>query len=1585
MSPDALAEFAALLRASAVEEAAAPADLAILDRLAAAARDFVGDKPPGAAMVRIVPAEPGAITRTSGPILQILNDDMPFLVDTVAAELHARGIYPDILLHPTYKASRDAAGRLTKILRPGDADWADRNQESFITALLPRLDPAAADSLVAALRPLLEEVRSAVRDWRTMLTRFGQATDRLSRSAPRDTDAELVAEIVAFCRWLIDGHFIFLGMREYRVAGIGEARRLESVKGTGLGLLGDETLDPLHRSGGPPEEAAQIARYVLAAQPLILTKSNLVSRVHRRTRMDYVGLKTYEAGQVTGELRVVGLLTSAAYTQPPAQIPLLRRKVERVTAQSGYAPHGHNAKALTNVLDTFPRDELFRVGETQLLAWARIIVDLGLRPRTRVLCRWDRFERFVSVLVFLPRERYSGTVRENVGNLLAKAFAGAVSASVPYITDAPVVRIHFVIDRGRGPRPNVDEQALEAAVDEATRPWSDRLSTAIAAAGPALSGLTAKYVGAFPPGYVDMFPPSRAIEDIARIERLGTDRPLAIDFYREAGAPVSLVRAALYRFDMPVPLSERVPVLENLGFRVIDERSYHVTPHMGDTERRVVLHDMVLEAADGQPVTLEGLDRRLEECFLAVFGRAADNDGFNRLVMLAGADWREAAFLRTLGSYLRQIGAPFSPTYVAATLARHSGIARDLIELFRTRHDPDLSLRPEARSQKAAVIRQRIDGALEKVQSLDEDRIVRRCLGLTEAILRTNYFQRDADGASPAVIAIKLDSRSIDQLPEPRPYREIFMHSPRVEGVHLRFGAIARGGIRWSDRPQDFRTEVLGLAKAQVVKNTVIVPTGSKGGFVPRMLRANATRDEAIREGITTYQTFIATLLSITDNIVSGRVVPPPRIVRHDGDDPYFVVAADKGTATFSDYANAISVERGFWLGDAFASGGSAGYDHKKMGITARGAWVCVERHFRELDIDIATMPFRVVGVGDMSGDVFGNGMLLSPEIRLIAAFDHRDIFLDPNPDPAASLAERRRLFDLPRSSWQDYDKKLLSKGGGIFPRSSKSIPLSPEVRKMLRVDASSMTPAELISTILRAETDLLWFGGIGTFIRATNESDESVGDRANDSVRITAAELRTKAIGEGANLGITQRARVEAAQRGIKLNADFIDNSAGVNTSDQEVNIKIALGPAVAAGRLGSEDRERLLASMTNDVAAACLLNNYQQSLAISLAERTSARNLGYLARLMDDLEQRGLLDRRLEAMPTRAEIAARQTARAGMTRPEIAALLSYAKIALDKDLLAGPAPSDPALKPMLVTYFPPPLRERFADDIAAHPLAREIVATRITNSLVNRGGPAMVVRLADETGRSPSDIAIAAIAAREILALPSVWDAIDAQDGKMAGDAQLDLYAATQHLLIETARDLLRLPANGSLSKMIERYQPTVRTLISDIAPLLTPAQKDMAEQRRAALADLGLPPDQAMRFATMPWWRTTVAVPDIAPRAGAEPRQTARMLLAATQYLRLTDVAERAAGMATGDYYDRLAINGALSALDEAARAIAVKALAAPKIDAEQLASWVEAKSPHLAEARARLEGLTSGSELTVARLTVGAQQVRDLSLG
>src|SRR6266550_6808723 len=1197
-------DFVAALFAHAVPEDLMRYDPRQLAELAADAWTLLAVRKPGVPKIRLeTPGLPGHERLRADSILEIVNDDMPFLVDSVLAELAERGIDVRFVVHPVLTVERDGTGRLTAF--KGTKAAAGALRESVIYIHIERIDEEARRAeIVEAIEQVLADVRVCVHDWPAMTARVAEVIAELKADPPPLPAAE-IAEAIAFLEWLADNNFTFLGILNYRFTAAEDA--LEPLFDSGLGILRSRDMTVLRRWNEPLVITPQIRALLKQPTLLIVTKSAVRSRVHRRVFMDYVGVKRFDRdGKHVGEFRIVGLFTSTAYTRSTRSIPYLRRKVDAVVKRAGFDLDSHSGKALVNVLENYPRDELFQLDEDTLYQFALAVLQLDERPRVRVLPRRDRFDRFVSILVYVPRERYGSGVRRAIGDYLAEAYKGRVSAFHPFFPEGQLVRVHFIIALSPGEAANPDRANLERAIEAIVRTWVDELGEELARNYDALRAraLYKRYRDAFSQGYRENYSPVIAAGDIRVIEGLTPSRPLGVDFHRRASDARNCIGLKVWSFNRPIPLSERVPVLENMGFKVVDERTYQIARQVmqgapqdaqgkaqaGAREADVWFHDMMLERADGRAVDLDANKRGLEAAFLVVMRGGAENDGYNALVLAAGLMWREVALIRTISRFLRQIQVPYSQGYMGTTLVKHAPITADLVRLFAARFDPRLDVSAEERKAREGVIANRIESALAAVESLDEDRILRRFVNAITAAIRTNFYQIDAGGQPKQLIAVKFASRALDALPLPRPRYEVFIYSPRVEALHLRFGKVSRGGIRWSDRPQDFRTEILGLAKAQQVKNAVIVPVGAKGGFVPKFVLKGGARDVVQAEGTDAYKLFISTLLDITDNLADKEVIAPDNVVRHDDDDPYLVVAADKGTATFSDLANAIAAEHRFWLDDAFASGGSAGYDHKKMGITARGAWESVKRHFREMDVDIGATPFTVVGVGDMSGDVFGNGMLRARTIKLVAAFDHRDIFIDPAPDPDKSFGERQRLFDLPRSSWQDYDRALISKGGGVFSRALKEIALSPEARFALGFAAEKATPDEVIRAILKAPVDLVFFGGIGTYVRASSESDDAVGDRGNDAVRVTGAQIRAKVIGEGANLGMTQRGRIEAALRGISLNTDAIDNSAGVNTSDLEVNIKIALARPMRDGRLSQEARDALLADMTEDVAALVL-----------------------------------------------------------------------------------------------------------------------------------------------------------------------------------------------------------------------------------------------------------------------------------------------------------------------------------------------------------------------------------------------------------
>ena len=1546
-----------------------PDDLATL---AARAYDFMAERKPGAPKIRCetIKLEHSADSN-SVTVVEIVNDDMPFLVDSVMGEITERKPEIRLVAHPVFGVRRTGT-KLSAIDAPNAVD----TRESFIHIHLAPIPDDACGELVRALQNVLGEVRLAVLDWRAMRERVNANIAELKANPP-PLPVDEIAETIQFLQWLLADNFTFLGLRDYNVDG----QSLQPDFDGALGIMRSRELRVLKRGAELLEITPEIMAFLKEPRLLIIAKANIHSRVHRRVYLDYIGIKRFDAsGNLIGEHRIVGLFTSTAYTRGAHGIPYLRRKIAAVERHAGFDSASHSGKALANVLEHYPRDELFQADEDTLYNFALAILQLDERPRVRVLARRDRFDRFVSVLVYVPRERYDSQIRAKIGAYLANAFIGRVSAFYPYFPDeGPLVRVHFIIGRSGGPTPDIERATLEREVEAIIRTWSDGLSEALALINPPdkVRELFARYRDAFSEGFHEAYAPAIAAGDIRPIEGLSDQRPLGVDFHHRLEEDQRSVGLKVWSFARPLPLSERVPVLENMGFRVVEERTYHIEPQ---DRPGVWLHDMLLTRADGGAIDLDAGGVQLETAFLMVMRGAAENDGYNALTLQGGIAWRDVALIRALSRFLRQIRVPYSQDYMWATLVKHSGIAAGVVELFHARFDPRTE---SGRNEKQNAIAARLEEGLQKVESLDEDRILRHFINAVQSAIRTNFYQTDKDGQPKSLIAIKFESRNLTDLPLPRPLYEIFVYSPRVEGVHLRFGKVARGGIRWSDRPQDFRTEILGLVKAQQVKNAVIVPVGAKGGFVPKLMPKAAAREVVQAEGVATYKLFISSLLDITDNFgPDGKIIRPANVVRHEGDDPYLVVAADKGTATFSDIANGISIEHDYWLGDAFASGGSAGYDHKAMGITARGAWEAVKRHFREMDVDIGKTPFNVVGVGDMSGDVFGNGMLREDTIRLLAAFDHRDIFVDPDPDPKKSFAERKRLFALPRSSWQDYDKALISKGGGVYPRTSKEIRLSAEARKIFGV-GESVTPQELMKAILRAQADLLFFGGIGTYIRASNESDETAGDRANDAIRVTGAELNCKVIGEGANLGMTQRGRIEAAQRGIRLNTDAIDNSAGVNTSDVEVNIKIALSAPVRSGALTMEKRNAFLAEMTDEVARLVLRNNYQQTLALSLAQRRGLEDLGFQQRLMQTLEQRSELDRTVEFLPDDMTLGERRKRNAGLTRPELAVLLAYAKLSLHSELLDSTVPDDPYLGRELNRYFPKEMSERYADALHAHRLRREIIATQLTNSMINRGGATLIVRIADQTGAASSSIAAAFAAVRNSYDLVELNGEIDALDNRVPGKVQLDLYAAVQNLLLDRLVWFLRnVDLSQGLEKIIGHYRDGIAQVEAALDKALSKAATAVRDARIADLSKAWVPETLARRIANLPVLKAAPDIALVADRAGKPVGEVTATYFATEAFFQLDSVASAVPNIVVSDYFDRLALDRALDSIGDAERRLTAAMVANGHAGADAVEEWVRPRQAEVERIRSAIHQI-AGSGLTLSKLSVAASLLGDLA--
>ena len=1510
-------------------------------------------------------------------IVEVVNDDMPFLVDSTSVEINRQGLTLHLIIHPIFAVRRGANGELLELQpREERPDWP---RESFMHLEVDRSgDPVVRAGLAEGIERVLGDVRAAVEDWKAMVAKLRSVIRELDQSPPPVPREEL-AESRAFLQWLTEDHMLLLGYRCHDLVERAGELELVRVEGTGLGIL---------RESGAPQGASisfstapkSVRSLATAPSPMLLvTKATTRATVHRPGYVDYVGIKRYdEQGKVIGEHRFIGLFTSVAYSTRVNDVPLVRGKVRQVTEHAGLAPASHLGKALTHILESYPRDELFQISVDELAEIANGILQLGERQRFRLFIRRDTFERFVSCLIFVPRENYTTELRRKFQWILLEAFNGSAAEFDVLLTDAALARIHITVRTTPGRIPPYDRRALETQLAAAARRWEDDLREALNAAVDEshVAQLLRRFGAAFPASYRESVDAASAVEDLESLDRLSRAE-LLLKLYRPRGGAPNRLGFKVYRSSAPVPLSDSLPMLERMGVRVLAERPYEITPDAGES---MWIHDFELEVAGGDELDVERLAPLFEEAFARVFEGRVENDDFNRLVLKAGLGADEIVILRAYSKYLRQIGFPLSQPYIEATLAAHPRIAGMLARLFRLRFHP-------AERDDAAVASQvrAIEQALDKVPNASEDRVLRQLLALMRATLRTNFWRTGVgasggEGPRRSFVSFKFDPKQIPGLPEPRPMFEIFVYSTRFEGVHLRGGKVARGGLRWSDRPEDFRTEVLGLVKAQMVKNTVIVPVGSKGGFVLKKAPPASDREAFMKKGVACYQDYLRGLLDLTDNLVSGTVVPPPQVVRHDGDDPYLVVAADKGTATFSDYSNAISAEYGHWLGDAFASGGSAGYDHKGMGITARGAWESVKRHFREMGVDTQTTEFSCVGIGDMSGDVFGNGMLLSRHIRLLAAFDHRHIFIDPAPDVAASFAERERLFGLARSSWADYNAKLISTGGGIWSRAEKSIPVSPQAQAALGTAASQLTPTELITAILKAPVDLLYNGGIGTYVKASTEGHADVGDRANDAVRINGEDLRCKVVGEGGNLGLTQRGRVEAALAGVRLYTDAIDNSAGVDTSDHEVNIKILLSMPVADGRLSLDGRNTLLAAMTDDVAQLVLEDNYFQTQALSVGHHTARKLLEQQQRFIRSLEKDGRLNRALEFLPDDETIAERRAAGQALTGPERAVLLAYSKMSLFDELLASDLPEDPWVAAALAHYFPRRLREPYAGDIARHPLRREIIATVVLNQMVNRVGPSFPHQMTSSTGATAAQVVRAYLLAREIFALGPTWKAIEALDNVVADEVQAELLMELGRRTVRATTWFLRSRRLAEpMAQTIERFTPATLALLQHLraGPASAPWRAPINEMQ-ARFVERGVPEALAFEVAASASSLAALDLAEVAEGARQPLAAVASSYFAIGDALGLARVRAQVAALPSDGYWQALAKAAASDDLASLQRQLTADALQAGGME-----SWQRTQAVPLERARRMLGELAESKNADLAMLSVALRELRNLA--
>ena len=1505
-------------------------------------------------------------------VVEIVSDDMPFIVDSVTMELGRHGYGIDLVIHPVMRVHRDEDGNLLDVLEPG-APPGDSLAESILHVEVAREpDQTRLLALRDNLRRVLEEVRVAVEDWQPMRARAIELAEQLSGQAT-PVSAEELAEVTAFLHWMANEHFTFLGYREYDLVIDNGQPGLRAVPDSGLGIL---------RRPGAASFTKLSAKAVNLAQAtgvLVLTKANSRATVHRPAYLDYIGVKKFnDQGQAIGECRFLGLYTGVAYHASPRAIPLLRGKVADVLRLAAFPPDSHDAKALLEIIESYPRDSLFQMTSQDLFAIATGILGLGERQRVRLFVRADQLDRFVECLACIPRDRFNTENRERVGSILLEEFAGSHLDWALQLSESLLVRVHYIVHTPDGV-PDVDVREVESRLVRATRAWTDDLRDALIEDHGEEEGLRLfrRYAVAFPPGYRSDWVARSAVVDIGRIEELESTNAPIMSLYRPLEAAEGVVRCKLFS-SAGVSLSDVLPTFEHMGAKVVDERPYEIT---GTGLDSVWIYDFGLRVSTEH---VEGVRDVFQETFLGVWRDELEDDWLNGLVLAAGLSGYEITIVRAVARYLRQAGIAFSDRYMERTLVAHPDVAVLLVNLFVARFDPE-----RHDSDQADRIVEQIERAIDAVESLDEDRILRNFLAVVRAMLRTNFFRRDQHGARPRQVSFKLDPAKVPLLPLPRPHFEIFVYSPRVEGVHLRGGKVARGGLRWSDRREDFRTEILGLMKAQMVKNALIVPVGSKGGFVVKRPPVGKGREALQAEAVHCFKSFLCGLLDLTDNIVAGEVVPPDRVVRYDDDDPYLVVAADKGTASFSDIANEVSAQYGFWLGDAFASGGSRGYDHKQMGITARGAWVSVARHFRELGINIQNTDFTVVGIGDMSGDVFGNGMLLSGHIRLVAAFNHQHVFLDPDPDPEASCTERRRLFDTPRSTWGDYDRSVISKGGGVYPRTAKSIKLSPQVKHALAIEADKLAPAEVIRAILRAPVDLLWNGGIGTYVKATDEAHADVGDKANDAVRVNADELRCRVVGEGGNLGFTQLGRIEYAAAGGQINTDAIDNVAGVNTSDHEVNIKILLDSLVAAGDLTEKQRNELLVEMTDGVAKQVLFGSYTQTQAMSLALAQSVQMIDVHWRLIRHLEQVAGLDRDLEFLPSDETLTDRKAAHKGLLGPELAVVMAYCKIHLYARLLESNLFDDPYLGHDLERYFPKPLPALYGDAMRTHRLRREIVSTVVANQLVDRAGTTFAFRLTEETGASCAELARAYAVAREVFDMWEFWSAVEDLDNHVAAATQLEMLIEARKLVERGTRWLIRSSAEPINIEMTIRYfEPGARMMRAAMPDALNGGERDAFVGRAAELREGGVPAELAEWVAAMP---ALLSVFDIVEVAGATRRREETVMATYFQLgarLELNWLRDRIIELPRANRWQALARAALRDDLYNLHRSLTREVLEAGGRDADTdvaIEAWVGHHEEALARAQSMLADIKASRSYDTTTLPVALREIRNLVRG
>ena len=1516
-------------------------------------------------------------------IIDIVIDDMSFLVDTVVSEINRHNLLIAVVVHPFAYVAYDKSGEMKNL--QGFPQKGHQRQSHIHVQINGKFSEEVGKELEEGLHHALNSVYYVNVDWEKMLAKMREVSEELGRARTNHPAAEM-QEHCAFLDYLYDNNFTLLGYREYKFTEGKEGLKWDIVKGSSLGLLRDD-IKPVYLNEKEESLPRNIQKLQRSLSPISISKTNCLSTVYRSVPTDCIAIKKYDDdGNVIGEKAFFGLFTAVTYSRSVSDVPYLRNKVKEVIDSSGYIPGSHDARGLSHVLERYPRDELFQIEVPELLKIAVNIVRLHERQRIALFLRKDLFGGYISCLVYFPRDRFGTDLRANIQRILEEETGGTCINFYTNMDDSLFARVMFVIRISHADLPDIVPKRIEQRLRKAGQTWQERLTQALVNAGRdehAILTYNLRYCGAFPVAYTLSHRARQCVFDIEKIEQALEKQRMVPDLYRPSDLEPGRFRLKFFHLDRQIALSDVMPILENMGLRVISEIPFEVKPT--DKEGSLWIHDFLLETPDiEESIVIDEVKKNFERVFEKVWYGEVEDDELNRLVLAAGADWHEITVLQAYVRYIKQLGFPFSRSYVAKALTAHPKAARVLINLFKAYHNPDNGDKSESLVEEC---KKAMDKELSNVTLSDFDRILRAIMSVIMATVRTNYYQCHKDGSAKQFLSFKIDSSKIACMPKPVPFREIFVYSPRFEAIHLRGDKIARGGLRWSDRHEDFRTEVLGLMKAQTVKNSVIVPMGSKGGFVIKT--PTNTHEEFIKEGIECYKIFIRGLLDITDNQKGDKIIPPKNVVRRDGDDPYLVVAADKGTATFSDMANDLSQEYGFWLDDAFASGGSAGYDHKKMAITARGAWESVKYHFRLLGHDTQSQPFDVIGVGDMSGDVFGNGMLLSEHIQLIGAFNHLHIFCDPSSDAAKSYKERKRLFEEVQG-WDKYNTKLLSKGGQIYKRSDKILILTPEIKERFDIKEDKVTPEELIQAMLKAQTDLLWFGGIGTYIKASREINAQAGDKANDALRVDASEVRSRVIGEGANLALTLLSRVELAERGVSLNTDFLDNSGGVDSSDHEVNIKILLSDVMSqkAHKMDIKVRNKLLEEMTDEVAEHVLSHNYQQAQAISMMEMQAFEDLPEHEAFIEYMERTQGLSRELEGLPDIETLQKRSREGKGLTRPEMCVLLAYAKINLTKAVLASDIPDNPKMDYWVLDYFPKVLGKRYEKEILRHRLKREIIATMIANSLIDRMGPTFLQSVMDKTSVGVKDVVQAYLIARDAFGLRHLWRSIENLNGSIPTKTQLKVMREISSLAERGILwFLMQLGRDMDIESDVSEFREGIKSLIMNLDSLTTDSLGVLIEERKKEAIDNGIPEELARQIAFIPALSSACDIIRMAKEHEVEFKETARTYYEVGERFHVYWLRQKVRLLPRENHWQSEASNGLLEQLYGSQAGITRRVLRDVGDQADKLKKgcslvdlWIESHDKRFEQVEVLYGDLQHFGGLDLTVLTVAEQRLR-----